>query len=117
MIYAVYEKLFKETASKRRLTIRINNEVSWQYPLARHVEVVPDITENDTVKIMHVQAAQRHDTEDLTNTKLRIVPETCYAKRCNSLNECLKAGPNSNPEILQALFRFIFYPLKNLRTL
>lgn len=105
------ESLLRRLSTKEGLLQRYD-EVIKQYLLNGHAEVVPHRKESDRAKAIYYMPHKEVLREDSTTTKLRIVFDaSSHAKGYKSLNECLETGPNLNPELLQVLLRFRYYPI------
>nr|XP_037291952.1 uncharacterized protein LOC119188043 [Rhipicephalus microplus] len=83
-----------------------------QYLEMGHAEVVPKDTPQHRDHSIYYMPNREVIREESLTTKLRVVFDaSSHTQGVPSLNDCLDKGLNLNPELLQVLLRFRWYPV------
>lgn len=103
------QRLVKRLSHQEGLLQRYDTVIR-QYLLLNHAEVVPKVVPDD--RVVYYMPHREVVREESLTTKLRVVFDaSSHSQGVPSLNDCLDKGTNLNPELLQVLLRFRWYPI------
>lgn len=105
------QRLTRRLSTKEGLLQRYDIVIR-QYLELGHAEVVPKDSPLDRDRAIYYMPHREVIREESLTTKLRVVFDaSSHTQGVPSLNDCLDKGVNLNPELLQVLLRFRWFPV------